>query len=310
MTGLKHIAICIMIAFMAVACTSRPEATFTAASYNLRQANQKDSIKGNGWGRRLPVLAEQIRFHGFDIFGTQECFKQQLDGLLELLPEYAYTGVGRDDGKEAGEHAAIFYRTDVFSLLDHGDFWLSETPEQPGLGWDAVCPRICSWGKFRHNASGQEFVFINLHMDHVGKQARIESAKLVKERIAQIAPGKPAIITGDFNVDQTHQSYATMKGEGELLDCYEEAEIRYAQNGTFNGFHPDRFTTSRIDHVFITPGIKVQKYGVLTDTYRTADEETDEETLANAPQELKAQKYTTRTPSDHFPVMVVVTLPE
>lgn len=313
MKSLKSFALLILLSLSLTAFSSGAvdnKATFTAASYNLRQANHSDSVDGNGWGRRLPVLAELIRFHGFDIFGTQEGFKHQLDGLSELLPGYAYTGIGREDGKDAGEHSAIFYRTDMFELLDHGDFWLSETPERPGLGWDAVCPRICSWGKFLHYPSGQVFVFFNLHMDHVGKQARIESANLVKQRIAQIAPGEPAIVTGDFNVDQTHQSYRTMKGNNELCDSYEVAEMRYAPNGTFNSYHTDDYTTSRIDHVFVTPDIEVLKYGVLTDTYRTADGKTEVSKLSNAPGEIEARKYTPRTPSDHFPVMVVLSLPQ
>ena len=285
------------------------EPSFTAASYNLRQANHHDSVAGNGWGRRLPVLAELIRFHGFDIFGTQEGFKHQLDSLVNRLPGYAYTGLGREDGKDEGEHSAIFYRTDMFELLDHGDFWLSEMPDRPGLGWDAVCPRICSWGKFLHYPSGQVFVFMNLHMDHVGKQARIESAKLVKERIGEVANGAPAMVTGDFNVDQTHQSYRTMLGNGDMNDSYEIAEIRYAPNGTFNSYHTDEYTTSRIDHVFVTPGVKIRKYGVLTDTYRTDDGDTAHVELGDAPGEIVAHKFTPRTPSDHFPVVVELTLP-
>lgn len=288
---------------------SAPEkATFNVASYNLRQANRSDSTAGNGWGRRLPYVAELIRFHGFDIFGTQEGFRHQLDSLSAHLPGYAWIGVARDDGKREGEHSAIFYRTDMFELLDSGDFWLSETPDKPGLGWDAACIRICSWGKFRHKTSGREFLFFNLHMDHVGKQARIESARLVKSKFAEFAPGCPAIVTGDFNVDQTSPSYRTMTGDGALLDSYDVAEIRYAPNGTFNNYRTDEYTPSRIDHVFVTPGIEVKKYGILTDTYRTDDEGAVKTTLENAPDEISAVKVTARTPSDHFPVMVVLAL--
>ncbi len=300
----------VAVSVIAMASAPQKPATIVAASYNLRQANHSDSVAGNGWGRRLPVLADLIRFHGFEIFGTQEGFKPQLEGLKALLPGYEYTGKGRDDGKDAGEHSAIFYRTDLFELLDSGDFWMSETPEVPGKGWDAVLPRICSWGKFLHYPSGRVFVFMSLHMDHVGKQARIESAKLVKEKIKEIAGDEPAIVTGDFNVDQTHQSYRTMTGNGDMLDSYEVAAIRFAPNGTFNSYQTDNYTESRIDHVFITPNIKVEKYGVLTDTYRTDDGEASDVSLNAAPSEISAKKYTARTPSDHFPVMVVLELPK
>ncbi|MDE6100443.1 MAG: endonuclease/exonuclease/phosphatase family protein [Paramuribaculum sp.] len=297
-----------------ISLAERPEmdpARFNVASYNLRQANHSDSVAGNGWGRRLPWIADLVRFHDFEIFGTQEGFRHQLDSLVKHMPGYAYTGVGREDGVAEGEHSAIFYRTDLFELLDSGDFWLSETPDVPGrLGWDAVCPRICSWGKFYHYPSGQVFVFMNLHMDHVGKQARIESARLVKKRIAEVAGGAPAFVTGDFNVDQTHQSYRTMLGNGDMNDSFEVAEVRYAPNGTFNGYHTDGFSTSRIDHVFITPGVRVERYGVLTDTYRTDDASGEAADLRDAPGEIESRTFTPRVPSDHYPVMIVASLPK
>ena len=149
---------------------------------------------------------------------------------------------------------------------------------------------------------------MNLHMDHVGKVARVESAKLVRSRIKDIVGDGAAIVTGDFNVDQTHESYRTMTANHELVDSYETAELRYAPNGTFNGYHTDGFTNSRIDHVFVTPDIKVRKYGVLTDTYRTPDGPGQDVKLNAAPREIRAKKYTARTPSDHFPVMVQLEL--
>ena len=131
-------------------CQNHPHSSFTVASYNLRYANKTDSINGNGWGQRYPVIAKLIQFHGFDIFGSQEGYLAQLNNLKQELPDYDYIGVGRDDGKDAGEHSAIFYRTDKFELIEKGDFWLSETPEKPSIGWDAALPRICSWGHFKY----------------------------------------------------------------------------------------------------------------------------------------------------------------
>lgn len=296
----------LFLTFLTFACSKKTEpAEFNVATYNIRQLNSGDSAAGNGWGNRQSVIASLINFHGFDIFGTQEGFKTQLEDLKNQLPGYEYIGVGRDDGKEAGEHSAIFYRTDLFDLMDHGDFWLSETPEKPGLGWDAACVRICTWGKFRHKLSGKEFMFFNLHMDHVGTEARVESAKLVKQRIREIGNGIPAFVTGDFNVDQTNPSYDTFVGDGALKDSFETTEFRYALNGTFNSYHTDGFTTSRIDHIFTTPEINVKKYGVLTDTYRTEENPTDMD-AKDAPKEIELKNYCARTPSDHFPVMIEV----
>ena len=143
-------------------------------------------------------------------------------------------------------------------------------------------------------------------MDHVGKVARVKSAGLVVKKIKELGEGRPAIVTGDFNVDQTHQSYAEIANSGILVDSYETAKRRYALNGTFNGFHADRFTMSRIDHVFVSPAFEVEKYGVLTDTYRSEIKKEKETTEANAPQEIRFRRYSVRTPSDHFPVKVVL----
>ena len=279
------------------------------ASYNIRYANHQDSLQRDGWGQRYPVMARLIRSNGFEIFGTQEGLKKQLDELKAALPGFDYIGIGRDDGLEAGEHSAIFYRTDLFRLIDHGDFWLSEHPECPGLGWDAVCPRICSWGHFRHLPSGREFLFFNLHMDHVGVVARREAAKLVVAKIREIAQGEPVILTGDFNVDQNDEIYTIFTKSGLLKDAYDAARIRFAENGTFNAFKTNYFTTSRIDHVFVSPSAKVEAYGVFTDSYWTPDDDPDDNIKASdAPQQISFDTYIRHNPSDHYPVFVRVKL--
>lgn len=275
-------------------------------TYNLRNNHNDDAAHGNGWDVRRDVVAQLLLFHDFDIFGTQECYLDQLNDLKRLMPNYDFIGVARDDGKQEGEHSAIFYRTDKFEVVKKGDFWLNEHPDTPGLGWDAACVRICSWGLFRCKDTGFEFMFFNLHMDHVGKVARVKSAGLVVQKIKELGEGRPAIVTGDFNVDQTHQSYAEIANSGILVDSYEAAKMRYALNGTFNGFHADRLTMSRIDHVFVSPSFEVEKYGVLTDTYRSEIKKEKETTETNAPQEIRFRRYSVRTPSDHFPVKVVL----
>lgn len=282
-------------------------ARINVATYNIRQQNGVDNAAGNGWERRAPIVAQLIRFHDFDIFGTQEGFKNQLEDIKAALPGYDYIGVGRDDGKEAGEHSAIFYRTDLFDVVDHGDFWLSETPDRPGLGWDAVCVRICTWGKFRHKPTGKELLFFNLHMDHVGTTARVESAKLIKRKIDELGSELPTFLTGDFNVDQHSPSYATIIEGGTLTDSHDRSHFVYELNGTFNNYRTDGYSTSRIDHIFVSPNVDVEKYGVLTDTYRTPEETPDEVKTSYAPAEVKIHRYTARTPSDHFPVLTTVT---
>lgn len=281
--------------------------TMVVATFNIRNANGGDSINGNGWGQRCPYIAQLVQFHGFEIFGTQEGKYHQLQDLKAAMPGYDYIGVGRDDGKQAGEFSAIFYKTERFEVLEHGDFWLSPETDHPNKGWDAALPRICTWGKFKEKNSGFEFIYFNLHMDHIGVQARSESAKLILQKVKEQPSHIPVILSGDFNVDQTNESYALLNNSGVMRDAYEMADLRYAPNGTFNGFHPDRMTTSRIDHIFLSDDFQVLKYGILTDTYRTPVEESAEkEKNGNFPKEVSMQKYEARMPSDHFPVMIVV----
>ncbi len=267
--------------------------TLTVATYNIRMDNRNDSLQGDGWKQRSPALCQLIAYHDFDIFGTQEGFYHQLEDMLALLPGYAYTGVGRDDGKQKGEYAAIFYKKEKFRLLDQGNFWLSENPDKPNLGWDAACVRICSWGKFEEIATGFRFLFFNVHMDHVGVVARREGAKLILNRIQKMSENQPVILTGDFNVDQRNESYTLLNTSGIMKDAYEKSPLRYAMNGTFNSFETDRKTDSRIDHIFLSNEFKVSRYGILTDVYWTEDAK-------------KPGRFVPRIPSDHYPVVVKI----
>ena len=286
-------------------------AQMLVASYNIRYKNSGDSIKGNVWEKRCQVICDQINFMSPDIFGTQEVLHGQLTDMLERLDGYDYIGVGRDNGKTAGEYAAILYKTDRLRLLDQGNFWLSETPDRPGLGWDAACVRVCSWGKFAaQTASDDEaFYFFNLHMDHVGVTARREGAKLIVSRIREIAHGAPVVVTGDFNVDQKDEIYSIFTTSGLLKDSFVAARLHFAENGTFNSFDTDLFTDSRIDHVFVSPDTRVDAYGVLTNSYWQPDQATSGSIKGHdAPQEISFSRYIRRQPSDHYPVFVRLTL--
>lgn len=282
--------------------------TINVATYNIRYENDGDKMVGNGWEQRFNVIRQLIRFHDFDIFGAQEVLHHQLTNFQTALPEFNYTGVGRDDGKEKGEYAPIFYKKAKFKINQSGHFWLSEQPGIAAKGWDAVLPRICTWAKFTHIQSRKSFWFFNLHMDHVGVQARINSVALVLSKIKAMCGKDPVILTGDFNVDQTSDSYKKLASSNILFDCFDVAKIRYALNGTINNFNPQQNTESRIDHIFISQSIKALRYGILTDSYRTTDSNATGAKSSNFPKEISLQSSTIRLPSDHYPVMVYIQL--
>lgn len=285
-------------------------AQMLVGSYNIRLKVSSDSIAGNVWQKRCQVICDQVNFMSPDIFGAQEVLHVQLLDMLAGLDGYDYIGVGRDDGKTGGEYAAIFYKTDRLRLLDQGNFWISETPDRPGLGWDAACVRICSWGKFARQTDTDDdaFYYFNLHMDHVGVIARREGAKLIVSKIRDIAGNAPVIVTGDFNVDQNDEIYSIFTQSGLLKDSFLASRLRFSENGTFNSFDTDLYTNSRIDHVFVSPCWNVDAYGVLTNSYWTPDEASAQQMKGHdAPQEISFSRYTRRQPSDHYPVFVRLT---
>uniref|UniRef100_A0AB33JKD4 Endonuclease/exonuclease/phosphatase family protein n=1 Tax=Prevotella sp. GTC17262 TaxID=3236797 RepID=A0AB33JKD4_9BACT len=252
----------------------------TIASFNLRMDTKNDGI--NQWSNRKELVKGLIRFHDFDIMGTQEGFKHMLDGVAELS-EYAWIGEGRDGGTD-GEHSAIFYKRAKYELLEHGDFWYSETPDQVGLGWDAkCCNRICSWAKFRDRLTGKTFFVFNSHYDHEGVVARRESSKLLLRKIREIAgTDVPVFATGDYNAVPTDEPIQTILADGLLSDSYRTTlQAPYGTTCTYHGYKiPKPGNDYRIDYIFVTKDIRILQYGTLN--------------------ELPYGRF----PSDHFPIMV------
>lgn len=278
-------------------------------SYNIRNSNDGDAKKGNGWERRCPVICDQVEWVGFDVFGLQEVKHNQLEDMLADLPDYTYEGVGRDDGKQKGEYSPIFYKKERFKKLDGGTFWISETPEKVGVkGWDAALPRICSYVHLQDKVTKKRFWFFNLHMDHIGVEARREGAKLIAKKITEMCGKEPAFVTGDFNVDQHNEAYRTIINTGVLEDSFELAEKKFATTGTFNSFDSNLFTESRIDHIFVTEHVTVNNYAVLTDGYWTPNEKSDKTRKGEAaPQEINFSEHQHRCPSDHYPIAAKIT---
>ena len=301
-----------LLVFLLLMGLSLPmSAQMLVGSYNIRLKVSSDSVNGNAWQKRCQVICDQVNFMSPDVFGAQEVLHVQLLDMLQGLDGYDYIGVGRDDGKTGGEYAAIFYKADRLRLLDQGNFWLSETPDRPGLGWDAACVRVCTWGRFAGQTATDDeaFYFFNLHMDHVGVVARREGAKLIVRKIREIAQGAPVIVTGDFNVDQKDEIYSIFTESGLLKDSYLATRLRFAENGTFNSFDTELYTDSRIDHIFVSPDTEVEAYGVLTNSYWVPNDASAAKLKGHdAPQQIDFSKYTRRQPSDHYPVFVRLSL--
>lgn len=279
----------------------------TVGTFNIRNKNERDVAQGDGWDTRMPWVVELIRYHEFELLGLQEVLDSQMTDLKTFLPEYDAAGVGRDDGKRAGEYSPIFFLKSRYSVEDWGTIWLSETPDRPSMGWDAACPRICTWARLTDKTYKRTVWMFNLHMDHVGVNARKNGARLVLKTIQEKCSKADCVVcTGDFNVDQTNELYTLLTKSGVVQDSYMLSPIRYMPAGTPNHFHAEGNTESRIDHVLISGPWTATRWGVLTDTYRTELNPEDKTDTKDFPKEVYFRKCVVRTPSDHYPVRVIL----
>jgi len=250
---------------------------------NIRYNNPADGI--NTWENRREWLCDYIRFSEADLIGGQEVMRSQLIDMNESLSLYSYIGIARN-GKEEGEYCPIFYKTDRFEVLDHGTFWLSETPEKvDSKGWDAALPRIVTWGRFMDKILDKEIYFFNTHFDHMGEISRTESASLLIKKVNDIAGENPVFITGDFNFSPDKRAYQVLTQnkdrEFKINDSMLNASSVYGPSYTFNGFRIEpEADAKRIDYIFSKGGIDVLKYQVVDGQ--------------------RGSKYI----SDHFPVLV------
>lgn len=275
----KPFFIIILLLLFSLSATAQVE----VMSYNIKYANENDGE--NSWSKRKKHITNQLKFYEPHILGLQEAVLEQLVHFKENLPQYKFLGVAREDGKQKGEFTAIFYDTTRFAALEHNTFWLSETPAIVSVGWDAALPRICTYLKLKQKDTGKEFWVFNTHFDHMGENARLESSKLILQKIDEVnIEDLPVVLMGDFNLEPEAEGIKLLSEE--MNDSKKVCRnVCFGPEGTFNGYEFDKPATRRIDYIFTSKGnLEVLKYGVLTDS--------------------KDLRY----PSDHFPVLVQLQL--
>jgi len=257
-------------------------------SFNIRFGTAPDGQ--NHWEKRKQFLVETIKAFDPDLLGTQETLGFQRDYLAGSLPDYAALGVGREDGRERGEMAALFFKRSRFEKIEAGHFWLSQTPDVPGSkSWDSALPRMVTWVKLRdRRENSKPILFLNTHFDHRGAEARTESARLLRRRVDELGKMCRVIVTGDFNADEGSEPYRALFAHDNgvrspLGDTYRIAFPGRATNeGTFSGFKVEATNGPRIDWISVSRDWRVIKAAID----RAAREG--------------------RTPSDHFPVTAVL----
>jgi endonuclease/exonuclease/phosphatase family metal-dependent hydrolase len=293
----------LLFVVLMTACWAQAQ-EISVITYNVRYSNNDDTNAGNGWATRKTYLMNLVNFQQPDLLGVQEATKGQMTDLDAGLKAYGRIGVGRNDGKDNGEHSAIFYKKDRMMMIDHGDFWLSDTPDEPSKGFPSKGGstkyyRICTWGKFIDKATSSYIYYFNTHMD-LDETNRQQSYYLIRKKIQEIAGtlNAPVIISGDYNAVQTGDAYKLFYNSGFLYDCFHRAKQKFMTNGTCPGFNACNYSTvsgelRRIDHIFVTKNFDVNHYGVLNPCYFSTAGTAD---------------YHQRAYSDHSPVVAKLSI--
>ena len=241
-----------------------------AMTFNVLCAGRNE----HQWCRRQPLVRDVIKTYMPDFFGIQEAHYGWMKYLAGQLKEfYTYVGVGKDDGLNGGEFSPVFYRKDKFTVLERLDFWLSETPEKPSLGWDSAENRTCSGALFESLETGGKIAVFNTHLDHVGEVAQHKGAELILENLKKYDNIK-TVLMGDFNVTPDSEIYKIFIKGG-----FCDARTVAAESDDINSFHWFGGSSKMIDFVFIKNIKNVSKVKTATD------------------------RPDGRYPSDHYPVV-------
>ena len=255
-------------------------APLTVMSFNIRYGTANDG--DNHWLRRREQLFALLREQQADVVGLQEALHGQIDEILRAVPGYGYVGVGRSDGRQAGEYAAILYRTARLQVRRSDTFWFSDTPGVvKSTSWGNQIERICTWAYFE-DRDGPAFYLYNVHLDHQSQPSRERSVALLLARIAARDPRAPVVVTGDFNAGEDNPAAVAMRAS--FRDSFRVREPDAKEVGTFNGFKIGQTAGEKIDFVFVEPGTEVLEAAIV----RTSRDG--------------------RYPSDHFPVTARIRL--
>ncbi|MBE6715895.1 MAG: endonuclease/exonuclease/phosphatase family protein [Ruminococcaceae bacterium] len=224
------------------------------------------NIRYGEYDSRATIIPEVIADYKPDSVGIQECTFDWAITLGTLLDGYSFVGVGRDTGSmsaDCGEMSAVLYRTDKYELVDHGTFWLSQTPNKVSFGWDAVCRRICTWVILKNKETGEQYAHVNTHLDHEGDEARKNGTQMVVD--FALSFDMPTVVTGDFNYSKGCDYYNGIISSG-LFDTQDLAPD--TMNGkTYHGYNGGEEGTP-IDFIFVNNKVsQVLKYRIMRTKY-------------------------------------------
>ena len=262
---MKRISALLFAAFLvlphtALAKNDKEDDGLKVMSYNIRNSKADDGT--NSWQFRYPATAEMLTDRKPDVFGIQEALEDQIKFIEMNCRDYRWVGVGRDNGKKEGEYMAVFYNRNTVSLLKWGTFWLSETPSEPSMGWDAACFRTATWALMKDKKTGRKFYFVDTHLDHVGKEAQKNGLALIVSKISEINPeGYPMVLVGDFNVTPDD---SVLDGLDQKMSSARVVAEKTDNTGTFTQWGK---TSLVIDYIYFSGFGSCPEFRTVTDRY-------------------------------------------
>ncbi len=235
----------------------------TVMTYNVYFGGEGEKSRE----KRAPYIFENIRRYSPDSFGLEEANEAWLEIFEEGMTEYAYVGHGRERNL-GGEASPVFYLKDKYEVVKSGTFWLSKTPEKPSRGWDAMMNRICTYAVLKDKETGFTYAHFNAHFDHIGVIARMNSVAVVSQKIAEICPDIPVVLSGDLNDSENSEMYNRVLSTG-LRDTKHLAKVS-ANGPTYNGYSEstEESRPEPIDFIFVNDYAKsVASYSVDRTVY-------------------------------------------
>ena len=263
--------------------------TLNVGCFNIRFKTTADQGELS-WDNRKSYVARTIIDFKYDIVGVNEMNAgSQQEDMKSLLPEYSFVEWGGNSSTvpNQGTVNAVLFRTDKFDLLEEGHYFLCTDPSKSLISWDNSSgnKRFAVWAKLRVKETGELFYYFITHLDHLGSDARNEGTRINIEKVRSISGHYPAIICGD------HNSSAIRYPFYDLCSAYlsdsrkvSEAPFPWPKDGTLCKWDPEKKDGTRLDYVWVK-GMKVHTYNHINETFGRGV-----------------------TPSDHFPVIVSISL--
>ncbi|MBI3831815.1 MAG: endonuclease/exonuclease/phosphatase family protein [Planctomycetes bacterium] len=243
----------------------RPDNTVVEHTPGLRvltwniQYGEDQGEKANGWPDRKRILKELLLREKPDLLCVQEALKNQVEFIEKLFPEHKRIGVGRDDGKEAGEFCAIFYDAKRLEATESGTFWLSETPDKPSRCWTDNYNRTCVWARFRDKLENKKCLLFNTHFP-MNSAARLKSAKLFTKKIREEKSNDPIALVGDFNCAPGSKEWRFFAWAGLVNSETAAGEAFLRKTFMYSGV-----PISTLDAIFVGKGWGVRGHKVVED---------------------------------------------